>query len=157
MKFSAQEEYGLRCLIALARTGEDGSLTIPEISKMEGMTASHVAKILAILRKAKFVKSTRGQLGGYSLATSPDRIVVRDVLVPLGGKIFDNEFCDKHTGVLDTCVHDTDCILRPLWGSIQTAVDSVVGKYTLADLMEGRVESPKLGLTQPPTRVPVRS
>ncbi|ARU39689.1 hypothetical protein CCB80_00435 [Armatimonadetes bacterium Uphvl-Ar1] len=63
MKFSAQEEYGLRCLIALARKGVGQSMTIPEISDQEGLTSSHVAKILAILRRSGFVASTRGQSG----------------------------------------------------------------------------------------------
>jgi DNA-binding IscR family transcriptional regulator len=30
MKFSAQEEYGLRCLLTLARLGEGASITIPQ-------------------------------------------------------------------------------------------------------------------------------
>ena len=36
MKLSAQEEYGLRCLLYLARNGQTDSLTIPEISRAEG-------------------------------------------------------------------------------------------------------------------------
>ena len=51
MKFSAQEEFGLRCMLQIARLGPDGSLTIPEIAKNEGMSTTHVAKLLMILRK----------------------------------------------------------------------------------------------------------
>jgi len=35
MKLSAQEEYGLRCLLRLGREGEGASLTISELSQRE--------------------------------------------------------------------------------------------------------------------------
>ena len=61
MKLSSQEEYGLRCLLQLARAGEGASLTIAEMSEREGISAPNVAKIMRILRRAGLVKSTRGQ------------------------------------------------------------------------------------------------
>ena len=67
MKLSAQEEYGLRCLLRLAREGESSSLTIPEISLSEGISNHYVAKLMRILRRGGFVRSARGQAGGYTL------------------------------------------------------------------------------------------
>ena len=52
MKLSAQEEYGLRCLTRLAShetlTGE--GMTLSEISRAEGLSVPHVAKLMRILR-----------------------------------------------------------------------------------------------------------
>ena len=135
MKFSAQEEYGLRCLLQIARLGTEGSLTIPEISKHEGLTPTHVAKLLMILRKGGFITSTRGQSGGYTLARHANEIVVGDVLEALGGKLYDAEFCEKHAGQLSICTHAVDCSVRSLWQVIQQSVDQVIGKLTLADLI----------------------
>jgi len=50
MKFSAQEEYGLRCLLRIAGSKSPNGLTIPEISTVEGLTQANTAKILRILR-----------------------------------------------------------------------------------------------------------
>jgi len=50
MKLTSQEEYGLRCLLRLAREGE--SLTIPKISQKEGISNFYVAKLMRILRRA---------------------------------------------------------------------------------------------------------
>ena len=50
MKLSSQEEYGLRCLLQLARAGVGASLTIAEMSEREGISAPNVAKIMRILR-----------------------------------------------------------------------------------------------------------
>lgn len=136
MKFSAQEEYGLRCLIQVARKGDQESMTIPEISKLEGLTTTHAAKLLMILRKEGFITSVRGQSGGYSLARSPQEIKISDVLHSLGGRLYDAEFCGKHSGTLDICTHAVDCSVRSLWQVIQQAVDSVIEHLTLSDMLE---------------------
>lgn len=152
MKFSAQEEYGLRCLLCLARISPDESLTIPEISKLEGMSNSHVAKILAILRKGGYVNSTRGQLGGYTLADKPENMSIKNIMDLLGGRLFGDGFCERHSGVLNKCVHETDCAMNPLWTNIQSAVDAVTSKYTLADLLNRRIEEPLVHLSDPNER-----
>lgn len=141
MKFSAQEEYGLRCLLSIARRGPETSLTIPEISRMEGLTPSHVAKLLAILRRHGFVASTRGQQGGYTLGYPADEIRIGDVLDVLGGRLYGTGFCERHSGMEAECVHESDCMLRPLWASIQNAVDGVVSRMTLADVLHGQKPS----------------
>ncbi|MBN9502404.1 MAG: transcriptional regulator [Armatimonadetes bacterium 55-13] len=152
MKFSAQEEYGLRCLLQIARS-DDGSMTIPEISKVEGMSQTHVAKLLMILRKDGFIKSTRGQAGGYALARPAEEINVGDVLTSLGGKLFDEEFCAKHSGQLSICTHAVDCSVRSLWQVIQEAVDQVTGGISLADMMnEDEPKSNVSFMSAPPSR-----
>lgn len=144
MKFSAQEEYGLRCLVTLALEGEGGFLTIPQISDREGLTPSHVAKLLSILRKAGFVASTRGQAGGYSLAKVPSEITVRAVLEALGGRLYGEGFCERHSGLLAECVHDTGCLIRPLWTRIQTAVDVAIEGATIQQIMDGDLVAPQV-------------
>jgi Rrf2 family protein len=135
MKFSAQEEYGLRCLIAIGRTGENGSITVAEISKAEGLTIPNVAKLVNFLRRDGFVKSTRGQSGGYALASPAAEIKIKDVLAALGGRLYDDQFCDRHSGYLETCIHDSTCSVRSLWNRLQRAVDDVLERVTLADLL----------------------
>ena len=55
MKLTANEEYGLRCLVRLGQEGPGGRLTIPEISHAEGVSAAYAAKILRMLRQGGFV------------------------------------------------------------------------------------------------------
>lgn len=135
MKFSAQEEYGLRCLVQLAREGEGGSLTLAELSQHEGLSVANVAKIMRVLRRGGFVKSTRGQAGGYTLARSADQIVVGQVLAALGERLFDSTFCDRHAGIEACCTHLGDCSIRPVLRQVQDVVDRVLGKLTLKSLL----------------------
>ncbi len=132
--------------MALAREGEGGFLTIPEISRREGLTPSHVAKLLSILRKAGYVKSTRGQLGGYSLGKEPNDLLVKNILRALGGRLYGEGFCERHSGILPECVHGSDCMLRPLWSSVQSAVDHALEGLTVADILAGTIENGKLNV-----------
>jgi Rrf2 family protein len=136
MKLSAQEEYGLRCLLYMARHGETKSHSIPEISRAEGLSVPNVAKLMRILRLGGLVASVRGQAGGYTLSRPADQVTVAEILSLLGGSFFNAHFCDRHSGLDRTCAHSTDCSVRLLWGAIQKTLDGILMKTTLRDLLK---------------------
>jgi Rrf2 family protein len=136
MKLSANEEYGLRCLVRLGYEGETGGLTIPEISQAEGVSAAYAAKILRVLRKGGFVKAARGKEGGYTLARPAETIVIGEVIDVLGGRLFESKFCESHAGQAAVCTRSVDCSVRSLWRAVQVAVDQVLSKATLRDLLQ---------------------
>jgi Rrf2 family protein len=142
MKFSTQEEYGLRCLVQIAAHGERASLTIAQLGRFEGITVPNVAKIMRVLRRGGFVKSTRGQAGGYALTRLPREILVGDVLAALGPRLFDARFCQRHAGAETSCAHTSDCSIRPVLSQLQEAVDVVMGRLTLDQLIVSRTQRP---------------
>jgi len=135
MKFSSQEEYGLRCLLRIARDGGEKGLTIPEISQSEGISIPNTAKLLRIMRLGGFLESSRGQSGGYSLSKPAEEIAVGEVLSILGGKLYDKEFCSSYSGNVNICNNSIDCSIRSIWQTVQLAVDEVLNKITLKDLL----------------------
>ena len=134
MKLTSHEEYGMRCLIRLAQAGPGSRLTIPEISGAEGVSEAYVGKLLRVLRIGGFVTAARGA-GGYSLARPARQIVLKDVMAALGDLLFEDDFCNAHVGERDTCVRSVDCSLRVLWRTLQAALDNVLTRTTLADLL----------------------
>jgi Rrf2 family iron-sulfur cluster assembly transcriptional regulator len=134
MQLSAQEEYGLRCLLQVAREPGPAPASIPEIADREGLSPEYAAKLLRALRQAELVVSTRGAGGGYRLARPAREITVWEVVQALGGSIFPAEFCESHPGQRHDCVHTTACSLRPVWSAVENAVRGVLQKVTLADL-----------------------
>lgn len=140
MKLSAQEEYGLRCLLYMARHGEDRSHSIPEISRAEGLSVPNVAKLMRILRLGGLVQSVRGQAGGYTLSRTSEQITVSEVLSLLGGSFYSPHFCDRHSGLEKNCTHSTDCSVRLLWSTVQKTLDSILTKTTLRDLLKPEPE-----------------
>lgn len=134
MKLSAQEEYGLRCLLQVARHG-GGSITIAELSRLEGISTPNVAKIMRLLRRGGFVRSIRGQAGGYALARGAEQVMVGDVLAFLGGRLFDSTFCERHAGVEILCTHLGDCSIRSVLRQLQGAFDQVLDALSLKSLL----------------------
>ncbi len=135
MKFSAQEEYGLRLLLRIGKDNSENGMTIPELSQLEGLSEANVAKILRILRLAGFVESSRGQTGGYKLSRESKEIKVADVLAVLGGKLYEPSFCELHSGVESICTNSIDCSIRSLWKTVQTMLDQLLNKISLQDLL----------------------
>jgi Rrf2 family protein len=134
MKLTSHEEYGLRCLIRLGQQGPGGKSTIPEISSAEGISDAYAGKLLRMLRLSGFVVAARGT-GGYALARPANQIVLSDVMALLGGRLFEGDFCATHPGQLKTCIRLADCSARVLWRAIQAAVDDVLKRTTLQDLL----------------------
>jgi Rrf2 family protein len=146
MKFSTQEEYGLRLLLRIAKSDSPNGLTIPEISELEGLSTANVAKILRVMRLAGFIESARGQTGGYKLKKPADQILVGDVLTSLGGKLYESGFCDMHAGIEIICTNSIDCSIRSLWKTVQSLIDEVLSKISLQDLL-GKEEDVDLLIT----------
>lgn len=135
MKFSTQEEYGLRLLLRIGKDNSENGMTIPELSEQEGLSEANVAKILRILRLSGFVESSRGQTGGYKLTREAKEIKVGDVLTALGGKLYESSFCDLHSGVETICTNSIDCSIRSLWKTVQTMLDQLLSRISLQDLL----------------------
>jgi len=147
MKITAQEEYGLRCLMCLTRAGAGESLTIPEIAAHEGLSQPHVAKILAALRNGGLIESVRGRSGGYRLAESSSEITLGSVLGVLGEPLFQEpDYCQKHAGTetAGICVHHGACSLRALWQTLEEWMRHTLDQITLADLAQDEVRITEL-------------
>ena len=139
MKITAQEEYGLRILIRIAKN-EQG-MSIPQLSEAEGLSDHYVAKLTRLLRIAGFINSTPGYKGGYVLAVPARSININKVLKALGGPLFDNEFCGLHTGNMKLCTNSVECSARSLWQMIQFNLDQLLDRITLHDLVSSEKES----------------
>ncbi len=142
MKVSAQEEYGLRCLLQLARLTEGESLTLAQIAEREGVSVANAGKLLWILNKAGLVQSHRGTRGGYCLARPASEIRLSEII-----KVLDDDqvggHCKSYTGVMDTCVHTGDCGIRAVIVSLHEIVQQALSGITLAQLVgtEAKVDA----------------
>ncbi|MBI3823781.1 MAG: Rrf2 family transcriptional regulator [Planctomycetes bacterium] len=147
MKITAQEEYGLRCVLRLAKS-ETGTTTLPEIAAAEGLTVAYVAKLMAVLRHAGILDSARGRSGGYTLARPADEIGLGSLLLVLGEPLFDEgEYCQKHAGSEapnGVCLNHATCTLKSLWQTLEHWMRRTLDQITLADLVQHEGRLPEL-------------
>jgi len=135
MKLSAQEEYGLRCLLQLARAQTTNEiLTLSQIAGQEGISSANAGKLMWILTKAGLVQSTRGTKGGYVLAMPANEIRLNQVIRVLEGEPAESH-CKSYAGVLDACIHTGDCGIRPVIVELHQIVDNALAEITLSQLL----------------------
>jgi Rrf2 family protein len=135
MKISAHEEYGLRCLVQLARAeAQEESLTLNQIADREGLSVANAGKLMWVLVKAGLVQSQRGANGGYTLARPAAEIRLNEVIRVLDEDAVDG-FCKTHAGVMDVCVHTSDCGIRPVIVGLHEIVQNALSEITLAELV----------------------
>ena len=139
MKISAQDEYGLRILLQIARAHPEEGLSLSQISELENISQAYAAKMTRSLRMAGFIKSIRGHKGGYILAIAPAEIKINQVLRAMGGVMYDEKFCGQHTGTMSLCTNSIDCSVRSLWTILQNNMDKILDQITLKDLMKSEV------------------
>lgn len=134
MKVSSQEEYGLRCLVQLARLHDGQSLTLTQLAEREGISVANAGKLLWILNKAGLVQSHRGTKGGYHLARPAGDIRLSEII-----KVLDEDavqaHCKSYTGVMEVCVHTGDCGIRPIIVGLHEIVHKALSEITLAKLV----------------------
>jgi Rrf2 family protein len=134
MKISAQEEYGLRCLVQLANLPEGESLTLPQIAEREGISTANAGKLMWLLNKAGFVHSTRGTKGGYLLSRPASEIRLSEIIKVLDDDVL-QKHCGSYTGLLDACVHNGDCGIRPVIVGLHEIVENALSQITLAQVV----------------------
>lgn len=140
MKISAQDEYGLRILLQIAKAHPEEGLNLSQISELENISQAYAAKITRLLRIAGFIQSMRGHKGGYILAMPASEITINRVLKSMGGAIYDEKFCGQHTGTLSLCTNSVDCSLRSLWTILQINMDNLLDQISLQDLLKSETQ-----------------
>ena len=125
----------------IARAEQQEGISISQLSELEGLSSSYVAKLTRTLRTGGLIASNRGHRGGYVLARPAEDITINEALHALSGALFDKEFCGSHAGELAFCTNSVDCSIRSLWRMVQHSVDQLLDKVTVADLMGSERES----------------
>jgi len=141
MRITAVEEYGLRCLLALASKGAGEQLSITEIAEAEGLSVPYASKLLSLLRKAGLVSAVRGRSGGFMITRPLEEITLYEVLTSLGGPLIDPEHCAKHSGQRDQCIHFNNCSVHDVLGGLAGYVQAFLTRTTLADLAAGQADT----------------
>jgi Rrf2 family transcriptional regulator, cysteine metabolism repressor len=91
MKLTARSEYALLALVYLARHRSEGNVTIETIAQAQGIPPKFLEQLLLALKRAHFLRSTKGQHGGYQLAKEPVEITLAEVIRLFDGALAPTE------------------------------------------------------------------
>ena len=134
LKLSKKPDYAI---ILLTHLGDvNAPVSAQKISEHYKLPYPMVANILKELAKSKFIKSTRGQRGGYVLARPAKSIILSEII-----KITDNPF------TLVECVHDEDlCKIQKCCPTKRTlvALHNKIQKFIEETTLDGIINDVKL-------------
>ena len=80
MKLSTKGRYAMVALADLALAGNEGLVSLAEVSRRQDISLPYLEQLFVRLRRAGLVEAVRGPGGGYRLARSADAIRVSEVM-----------------------------------------------------------------------------
>jgi Rrf2 family transcriptional regulator, cysteine metabolism repressor len=140
MLFSTKAEYGVRLMVELGRQPGEQPVSLAVVAEAERLPLSYLEHLVAKLRKAGLVTSTRGAHGGYQLARPATAITMVEVVEALEGQIAPMECFHQTPEGNVLCSHESDgdqaCATKLLWTRVQGGVSKALAGTTLAELVE---------------------
>ncbi|TZE83496.1 RrF2 family transcriptional regulator [Calorimonas adulescens] len=134
MRLSTKGQYGLRAMFELAINYGEGPLSLKTIADRQYISEHYLEQLIATLRKAGLVSSTRGAQGGYVLSRSPEEITVGQVIRVLEGPLAPVEcVIDDEENVCDRSGY---CPTRIVWKKVRDSINQVVDSITLQDMVD---------------------
>jgi Rrf2 family protein len=133
MRLSTKGEYASRAMLELSLKYDRGPQHIHAISKAQNIPERFLEQILLLLKRAGYLKSKKGQRGGYYLAKSPAEINVAEVIRVLEGPLAPIDCVSVMAH--EACPMEETCGLRWLWKEVRDSVAEIMERTTFADLV----------------------
>ena len=133
MKISTKGRYALRLMLDLALHDEGKFIPIKDIAARQGLSEKYLEQIIAVLTRAGYVKSVRGQGGGYKLAHPTSSYTAGMILRLTEGNLAPVTCLEDNVNSCEKC---ESCATLMVWERIYTAVNDVVNNITLDELVE---------------------
>lgn len=133
MRISSKSKIAFNVLLDIAaHTAHGHAISMPLISKRQGLSLSYLEIIFATLKSAGMIQSHRGPGGGYSLAADPANITLKDLVSLIEG---------------DQAPHAD--LGADLWSDLQGFMLEQMSHITLQKVLQGsviQIESSTKGL-----------
>ncbi|MDO4305570.1 MAG: Rrf2 family transcriptional regulator [Eubacteriales bacterium] len=134
MKLSTRARYGLRALIDMGLHCENEAVSIQSIAGRQNISESYLEQLMAKLKRAGLVESTRGACGGYRFGKPVEEISVGDILRVLEGSL-EAATCPGNSGE-GGCEGADLCVAKYVWKRINDSITSAVDTLMLSELIE---------------------
>jgi Rrf2 family transcriptional regulator, cysteine metabolism repressor len=132
VKLTTRSEYGLLALVHLARCEKDVFVRVQDIAEAQRIPQRFLEQILLVLNRAGYVKSLKGQKGGYRLAKAPREITLAEVIRLFDGALAPTESVSQY--FYETTPVEREKKLLGVFRQIRDLVANKLEKTTLADV-----------------------
>jgi Rrf2 family transcriptional regulator, cysteine metabolism repressor len=92
MKISNRTYYGLKLMLKLAVSYNEGIVSLSEIAEAENISEKFLENIVAAVKTKGILKVKRGAKGGYYLSKNPSEITLKEIFNALESDLVSNEW-----------------------------------------------------------------
>ena len=135
MNITSKGRYALRVMLDLAQYGEEGFVSLKVTAERQEISLKYLEMIIAHLKKAGLVESTRGKEGGYRLTRSPEEYSALEILSSIEDNLAPVSCIQAGTV---HCDHADACLTIPMWKELDDVTNAYLASVTLQDLLDGK-------------------
>ena len=132
MKISTKGRYALRVMIDLAMNSNGNFIPLKDIATRQEISNKYLEQIIAMLNKAGYLETARGNNGGYKLVRKPSEYIVGDILRATEGDLTPI-YCLTEEG---ECLKKENCKTHSFWKGLDDTITEYVNSKTLEDLIK---------------------
>lgn len=133
MMISTRGRYALRVMIDIAVYANGSYVSLKEISERQEISVKYLEQVVALLNKAGFLQSLRGNNGGYKLTRHPSEYTAGDILRAAEGSLAPIACLKNET---NDCERREKCTTLPFWENYYKTINDYVNSVTLQDLVD---------------------
>jgi Rrf2 family protein len=133
MKLTSRSEYALLALVYLARHEADGYISVETVALAQNIPPKFLEQILLALKRAHFLRSTKGQRGGYHLAKPADQIALAEIIRLFDGALAPTESVSEYF-YESTPIEKEENLIK-VFKDIRNYVSDKLEKTTIADVI----------------------
>ncbi len=133
MKISTKGRYALRMMLDLAVHDTGEYISLKDISERQDITVKYLEQIVTALTRSGYLRSQRGNNGGYRLSKRPEDYTVGDILRVMEGPL---EPVPCLEGGCNPCARSADCAVLPFWKEFSKVINDYADSVTLQDLKD---------------------
>jgi Rrf2 family protein len=135
VRISAKVDYAVRALCELAAHDGDVPLKAEQMAAAQDIPLSFLENILVDLKRAGFVRSQRGQVGGYRMAKPPQEITIADIIRAVEGPLADVRGTRPESLTFGGPAES----LREVWLATRVSLRRVLERVSVADVVAGKL------------------
>ena len=131
MKISTKGRYALQVMMDLAVHSNGQFISLKDIAIRQELSNKYLEQIIAMLNKAGYLETARGNNGGYKLAKKPNQYTVGDILRATEGELAPID-CLTEEG---NCEKKQNCKTYSFWKGLDDTINEYINNPTLQNLI----------------------
>jgi len=133
MKLTYRSEYALLALVHLARHNSSGYISAESIANAQKIPLKFLEQLLLALKRAKYLRSSKGHNGGYCLAKPPEQITLAEIIRLFDGALAPTESVSEYFH--DSTPIEKEQNLVKFFKEIRDMIADKLENTTLADVL----------------------